>query len=46
MFVIGPLITYIDADVVILRNLPPEVFAYLLIGTAAEHFWLLLINPP
>ena len=37
MFVAGPLVTDIDPDVVILRNLPFEIMAYFIIGSAAEH---------
>jgi hypothetical protein len=37
-FVVGPLIADIDTDVVILRDLPLEVMAYFLIGSAPEHF--------
>jgi hypothetical protein len=38
MFVAGPLVTDIDTDVVILWNLPFEVVAYFLIGSALKHF--------
>jgi hypothetical protein len=44
MFVTGPLVTDIDTDVVILRDLPFEVVAYFLIGSALEHFYFLSIN--
>jgi hypothetical protein len=42
MFVAGPLITDIDTDVVILRDLPFEIMAYFIISSAAEHTFLLL----
>jgi hypothetical protein len=37
----GPLVADINPDVVIFRDIPPEVPAHVVIGTAAEHGFLL-----